>query len=184
MISQNFLKEIYPLFLNNSYFLFVDFNKFSFQALEGLCVQYDGTVRNTDDRVIQFTYGEDQLDPQEMEGDSRPVDFDRVWTDSICRFGSQSDRALCSDEIKDLVREAVEKVKKDKRFKYNDEGFGVGFRNFLDNTTIEFADKQADIVKSHWESYGVYAKSDEERARYQALRTTAKQGEFMYFVQL
>ena len=83
----------------------------------------------------------------------------------------------------ELVEKAVEKVKKDKRFKYNDEGFGVGFRNFLDNTTIEFADKQADIVKSHWESYGVYAKSDEERARYQALRTTAKQGEFMYFVQ-
>ena len=172
------------VFLFSENFLFLDFTKFSFQALEGLCVQYDGTVRNTDDRVIQFTYGEDQLDPQEMEGDSRPVDFDRVWTDSICRFGSQSDRALCSDEIKILVREAVEKVKKDKRFKYNDEGFGVGFRNFLDNTTIEFADKQADIVKRHWENYGVYAKSDEERARYQALRTTAKQGEFMYFVQL
>ena len=34
------------------------------KALEGLCANYDGTVRNTDDSVIQFTYGGDQLDPQ------------------------------------------------------------------------------------------------------------------------
>jgi DNA-directed RNA polymerase III subunit RPC1 len=34
------------------------------KALEGLCANYDGTVRNTDDSVIQFTYGQDQLDPQ------------------------------------------------------------------------------------------------------------------------
>lgn len=38
------------------------------QGLEDLCVQYDNTVRNCNNMVIQFCYGEDGLDPTYMEG--------------------------------------------------------------------------------------------------------------------
>eukprot|EP00917_Polyrhabdina_sp_WS-2016_P030709 GHVP01065490.1.p1 GENE.GHVP01065490.1~~GHVP01065490.1.p1 ORF type:complete len:1923 (+),score=368.52 GHVP01065490.1:822-5771(+) len=33
------------------------------KGLEGLCVQYDGTVRNVDGSIVQFLYGEDGIDP-------------------------------------------------------------------------------------------------------------------------
>eukprot|EP01028_Stygiella_incarcerata_P002839 TRINITY_DN1537_c0_g1_i1.p1 TRINITY_DN1537_c0_g1~~TRINITY_DN1537_c0_g1_i1.p1 ORF type:complete len:1415 (+),score=363.19 TRINITY_DN1537_c0_g1_i1:100-4344(+) len=37
------------------------------KALEDASVQYDATVRNSENRVVQFSYGDDGLDPLEME---------------------------------------------------------------------------------------------------------------------
>ena len=37
------------------------------KALEDLSMQYDNTVRNSEQSVIQFTYGDDGLDPALME---------------------------------------------------------------------------------------------------------------------
>lgn len=49
------------------------------KALEDLGVMYDSTVRASDGSVVQFTYGDDGLDPAEMESefDGRPLNFDR-----------------------------------------------------------------------------------------------------------
>ena len=52
------------------------------QTIEDLCVQYDGTVRTSTNEVVQFIYSGDGLDPTEMEGDSKPLDFSR-FMDSI-----------------------------------------------------------------------------------------------------
>ena len=44
-------------------------------ALEDLKVMQDGTVRNTADTIIQFTYGEDNIDPtRSVQGDAVDVD--------------------------------------------------------------------------------------------------------------
>ncbi|UCE92425.1 MAG: DNA-directed RNA polymerase subunit A' [Methanobacteriota archaeon] len=44
-------------------------------ALEDLKVMQDGTVRNTADAIIQFTYGEDRIDPaRSVQGDAVDVD--------------------------------------------------------------------------------------------------------------
>ena len=48
------------------------------KTMEDLCVQYDYSVRTPTGHLIQFNYGEDELDPLTMEGDT-PVDFDRCW---------------------------------------------------------------------------------------------------------
>ena len=49
------------------------------KALEDLTVQYDGSVRNSESNLVQFRYGDDGLDPGEMEQrDGRPIDFARV----------------------------------------------------------------------------------------------------------
>lgn len=48
------------------------------QALEDLCVHYDGTVRNADSSIMQFEYGGDGLEPASMEGTEWPVEFERV----------------------------------------------------------------------------------------------------------
>ena len=48
------------------------------KSLEDLVQHYDGTVRNSNNEVIQFQYGGDGLDPMMMEGKDKPVDFQRV----------------------------------------------------------------------------------------------------------
>ncbi|KAL3917569.1 MAG: hypothetical protein SGILL_004651, partial [Bacillariaceae sp.] len=48
------------------------------KALEDLSMQYDSTVRNSENTVVQFTYGDDGLNPIQMENNDRPVDFNRL----------------------------------------------------------------------------------------------------------
>lgn len=38
------------------------------QGMEDLVVHYDYSVRMSDGRVVQFRYGDDALDPIDMEG--------------------------------------------------------------------------------------------------------------------
>jgi DNA-directed RNA polymerase beta' subunit len=47
------------------------------KSLEDLSVQYDGSVRTSSGNVVQFEYGDDQLDPLCMEQAQNPVDFER-----------------------------------------------------------------------------------------------------------
>lgn len=49
------------------------------KSLEDLSVQYDHTVRNSSSNVVQFQYGDDKLDPVDMEGKAKPVHFERTF---------------------------------------------------------------------------------------------------------
>uniref|UniRef100_A0A1J3DX36 DNA-directed RNA polymerase subunit n=1 Tax=Noccaea caerulescens TaxID=107243 RepID=A0A1J3DX36_NOCCA len=50
------------------------------KALEDLLVHYDSTVRNASGCILQFTYGDDGMDPVLMEGkDGAPLNFDRLF---------------------------------------------------------------------------------------------------------
>jgi len=48
------------------------------KALEDLSMQYDSTIRNSEQTVVQFRYGDDGLNPSVMEKGDRPVDFGRL----------------------------------------------------------------------------------------------------------
>jgi DNA-directed RNA polymerase III subunit RPC1 len=49
------------------------------KALEDLCVHYDGSVRTSEQNIVQFTYGDDGLDPVMMTGsEGSPVNFIRL----------------------------------------------------------------------------------------------------------
>jgi DNA-directed RNA polymerase III subunit RPC1 len=50
------------------------------KSLEDLSTQYDDTVRNSASGVVQFKYGDDKLDPVDMEVKGRPVNFERAFT--------------------------------------------------------------------------------------------------------
>nr|WCZ58477.1 RNA polymerase III subunit RPC1 [Andalucia godoyi] len=53
------------------------------KALEDLSAKYDGTIRNSENGIVQFFYGEDGLSPLEMEGkDSQLYAFDRLLLDA------------------------------------------------------------------------------------------------------
>jgi DNA-directed RNA polymerase III subunit RPC1 len=49
------------------------------KALEDLSLRYDGTVRNSTGGIVQLAYGDDGLEPTDMEGkDASPVEFTRL----------------------------------------------------------------------------------------------------------
>ena len=49
------------------------------KALEDLSLRYDGTVRNSTGGIVQLSYGDDGLEPTDMEGkDASPVAFERL----------------------------------------------------------------------------------------------------------
>jgi DNA-directed RNA polymerase III subunit RPC1 len=56
------------------------------KALEDVTIQYDNTVRNATNDIIQFSYGDDSLNPTNMEGKNRPVDFQRTWLHCMVSF--------------------------------------------------------------------------------------------------
>ena len=49
------------------------------KSLEDLSVQYDQTVRISNGTIVQFQYGDDKLDPINMEMKARPVNFERTF---------------------------------------------------------------------------------------------------------
>ena len=69
------------------------------KSLEDLSSQYDDTVRNSSSNVIQFQYGDDKLDPVDMEGKARPVNFERTFTHSEATTWNNSERSLLPYEI-------------------------------------------------------------------------------------
>lgn len=48
------------------------------KALEDLCVHYDNSVRTSEQTIVQFTYGDDGLDPVMMVQGGMPVHFARL----------------------------------------------------------------------------------------------------------
>jgi DNA-directed RNA polymerase III subunit RPC1 len=73
------------------------------KALEDLSMQYDNTVRNSEQTVVQFTYGDDGLNPQMMEGGDRPVDFKRLQVNIQAQFPYREERTLLSFEVRERV---------------------------------------------------------------------------------
>jgi len=70
------------------------------KSLEDLSAQYDDTVRNSSGTVVQFQYGDDNLDPVDMEGKAKPVHFDRTFTHAITSTWDNSERSLTPHEIR------------------------------------------------------------------------------------
>ena len=56
------------------------FGLYDIQSLEDLATQYDLSVRNSVGDVVQFMYGGDGLDPTDMEGKDKPLDYNRVFS--------------------------------------------------------------------------------------------------------
>jgi DNA-directed RNA polymerase III subunit RPC1 len=67
-------------------------------------MQYDSTVRNSENTVVQFTYGDDGLDPDKMEDDDRPVDFNRLFMTIKEVTPSRDEPTLTPDDIRATVK--------------------------------------------------------------------------------
>ena len=68
------------------------------KSLEDLSAQYDNTVRNSSKGIVQFQYGDDKLDPIDMEAKARPVNLERTFNHAIVSLYSLS-RCYSNDAI-------------------------------------------------------------------------------------
>ena len=73
------------------------------KSLEDLSCQYDMTVRDAVGNMVQFKFGNDGLDPTNMEGDEGPVDFSRSWTHIRFLIDRKEDKALAPAQIMPLL---------------------------------------------------------------------------------
>ncbi|KAI9912862.1 hypothetical protein PsorP6_006479 [Peronosclerospora sorghi] len=79
------------------------------KALEDLSCQYDETVRNSEGAVVQFIYGDDGLNPAYMEGDARPVDFQRLLTHVWQTVPDRNAPGLLPCELRVLGKHVVQR---------------------------------------------------------------------------
>lgn len=77
------------------------------KAMEDLSLQYDGSVRNSENTVVQFIYGDDSLNPERMENNDRPVDLDRLQLHIGQVDPCRSEPTLGPDELVELVEHAL-----------------------------------------------------------------------------
>ncbi|KAL8881089.1 MAG: hypothetical protein Q9198_001639 [Flavoplaca austrocitrina] len=77
------------------------------KSLEDLSTQYDNTVRNGSSHIIQFQYGDDRLDPVDMEAKAKPVNFERTYTHSEATTWNHRARALLPYEIDEICKELL-----------------------------------------------------------------------------
>ncbi|CAK7197483.1 DNA-directed RNA polymerase III subunit C1 (rpo31) [Sporothrix eucalyptigena] len=86
------------------------------KSLEDLATQYDGSVRTSAREVVQFKFGDDGLDPAEMEGPSAvPVNFMRTWKYAENTTRDNAEVSLEPDEV--VARCAVLLARERKKYK-------------------------------------------------------------------
>nr|GMD70111.1 endoribonuclease Dicer homolog 2-like [Ipomoea batatas] len=106
------------------------------KALEDLSVLYDKTVRNASSCIVQFVYGDDGMDPSQMEGkESHPLNFNRLFMKVKATCPPGEDKGLSPSEILQVVN---------KRLSEHDmtpsggcsEAFCESLKEFLQNESI------------------------------------------------
>jgi len=79
------------------------------KSLEDLSTQYDDTVRTSGGGIVQFQFGADRLDPVDMEGEAKPVNFDRTWNHVENLTWKNADPSLLPDQMSETCMEILQK---------------------------------------------------------------------------
>jgi len=82
------------------------------KSLEDLSAQYDTTVRNSSHGIVQFVFGDDNLDPVDMEGKAKPVHFERTFKHAQTLKWDNKERSLLPYEINNKVKETLDLERK------------------------------------------------------------------------
>jgi DNA-directed RNA polymerase III subunit RPC1 len=118
------------------------------KALEDLSLQYDSSVRNSENTVVQFVYGDDSLNPAQMENNDRPVDFNRLRLNVSQVKPCRDEKRLLPEELLD----SVEKVLKTS-----------GFQNILPTGRVfhkEIREFFKGLAEQQEKIASIYAKED------------------------
>ena len=74
-------------------------------------MRYDHSVRNSENTVVQFTYGDDSLNPEKMENNDRPVEFDRMRLHISQMFPCPGEPPLLNDDLLGKIERALGELK-------------------------------------------------------------------------
>ncbi|CAK3742767.1 DNA-directed RNA polymerase III subunit RPC1 [Lecanosticta acicola] len=133
------------------------------KSLEDLSAQYDLTVRNSSSGVVQMKFGDDGLDPVDMEGNAKPVNFDRTWMHAITSTWDNSECGLSAGEIETYVQEVLDRERA-KLDRFTDDGKPLPYeidehglnadqleynRQFLDHVAEHILQQLSKIKKAH-----------------------------------
>ncbi|KIW89530.1 uncharacterized protein Z519_09686 [Cladophialophora bantiana CBS 173.52] len=77
------------------------------KSLEDLSTHYDRTVRNSASNIVQFRFGDDDLDPVDMEASAKPVDFERTYAHVEATTFNMKDHGLRDTEIFGVMEETL-----------------------------------------------------------------------------
>lgn len=124
------------------------------KSLEDLSCKYDNTVRNSSNAIVQFKYGGDGLDPFDMEGDAKPVNFKRTWDHLYNLTYQAEDRGLYPFEVMQIVDATLDKYEK-----------ALVRCDNLGNVLS----KKSDLAKDEYVDY-----NDSEREFYNSIRAYAR----------
>jgi DNA-directed RNA polymerase III subunit RPC1 len=104
------------------------------KALEDLVVHYDGSVRNSTGQILQFTYGDDGIDPSSVEGNNVLLDLARILrhVQAVCRRSISSATEICIDldAVSSTVDSKMRNLDGKSRVKISDE-YQMNLRVFL-----------------------------------------------------
>ena len=123
------------------------------KCLEDLVVQYDGTVRNAIDEVVEFIYGGDGLDPIYMEIKDKPVDMDRQLMHVQAMHPHREETKIDSSSICRLAEEILSKPEYEKS------------RSDFKKECLEFMGKVASRIGKSEKKYKKFGKISEEVER-------------------
>lgn len=77
------------------------------KSLEDLSTKYDRTVRNSTASVVQFLFGDDELDPLDMEAAAKPVNFERTFAHIEATTFSMRDAGLTDQQISAVLEDIL-----------------------------------------------------------------------------
>ncbi|EXJ88840.1 DNA-directed RNA polymerase III subunit RPC1 [Capronia epimyces CBS 606.96] len=77
------------------------------KSLEDLSTQYDHTVRNSASNIVQFLFGDDELDPVDMEASAKPVDFERTYAHVEAITFDTNEPGLSAADIHSVLEEIL-----------------------------------------------------------------------------
>ncbi|KAJ5884826.1 DNA-directed RNA polymerase III subunit RPC1 [Penicillium taxi] len=148
------------------------------KSLEDLSTMYDDTVRNSSAAIVQFQYGDDKLDPVDMEGKAKPVHFDRTFNHCEATTYNNNEKSLSSTELMRVCNDMLDK----ERAKLSREDLLGNRMGYMDrsDTGIDQFESARDFLDSIESYIQVRAdkltprRGDSEESNRQALEHTGK----------
>ena len=77
------------------------------KSLEDAHIVYDQTVRDSFGGILEFAFGDDNLDPAELEGSGKPVNLERTWLQSVSSTHDPNAVGLTPAEIQNLTEKLL-----------------------------------------------------------------------------
>ncbi|XP_015874201.3 DNA-directed RNA polymerase III subunit 1 isoform X1 [Ziziphus jujuba] len=78
------------------------------KAMEDLCVHYDDAVRNASGCIVQFRYGDDNMDPANMEGkNGAPLNFERLFLKAKATCPAGENEKLSPEKVSEIVESRI-----------------------------------------------------------------------------